>query len=79
MHFEFHPADVCLLKCLYDECSARSVEGAHTSAVDKCLIKIESRPFFATNVIPLNYSQGLKFSVLGTDFSPEDFIGVILT
>ena len=23
--------------------------------------------------------QGLKFSVLGTDFSPEDFIGVILT
>merc|ERR1712208_56137 len=22
--------------------------------------------------------QGLKFSVLGTDFSPEDFIGVIL-
>ena len=21
--------------------------------------------------------QGLKFSVLGTDFSPEDFIGVI--
>ena len=24
-------------------------------------------------------SQGLKFSVLGTDFSPEDFIGVILT
>ena len=24
-------------------------------------------------------SQGLKFSVLGTDFSPENFIGVILT
>ena len=24
-------------------------------------------------------AQGLKFSVLGTDFSPEDFIGVILT
>ena len=23
--------------------------------------------------------QGLKFSVLGKDFSPEDFIGVILT
>ena len=27
----------------------------------------------------LTLTQGIKFSVLGTDFSPEDFIGVILT